>query len=192
MQQSKVDIDASTESRYIPVMKKMLCCILVWYYTFDSSGQYDPDAINYGIVAIKSFGLENEIALGARIEYASNCYTTFIGEYNRTFAINATDTYQEFNEFALGVNLIMFNWYPTTITAGIGYLVNDYDEFEAIQDEAFLGFRSGDFNHGAQIKMRALYQITTPIHIFAELNVKSLGRRFDTFLVGFSYNFSAR
>ncbi len=173
------------------IMKRVLLGIAFWCGTYTASAQYDPSAVNYGLVAVKSFGLENEIAVGARIEYAFNCYTTFIGEYNRTFAINAKDGYEGFNEFALGVNLIMFNWYPTTITAGIGYMGNDSDEFERIENDAFLGFRTGNFNHGAQIKIRALHQISTPVHIFAELNVKSLGRRYDTFLVGFSYDFNA-
>ncbi len=157
------------------------------------SAQYDSGAINYGFVASKSFGLQNEVGLGARIEYAFNCYTTFMGEYNRSFTVGGDDDDNEgFNELALGVNLILFNWYPTTITAGIGYVGNDSSVFEDFEDEAFLGIRSGSFNHGAQIKIRALHQISIPVHIFAELNVKSLGRRYDTFLIGFSYDFNAR
>ncbi len=160
--------------------------------TYTSSAQYDSGATNYGLVAIKSFGLQNEAALGARVEYAFNCYTTFMGEYNRSFVIASDQEEEVYNELALGVNLILFNWYPTTITAGIGYMGNDSSFFEEIEDEAFLAFRTGNFNHGAQIKIRALHQISTPVHIFAELNLKSLGRRYDTFLVGFSYDFNAR
>ncbi len=173
-------------------MNKILWLICICCGLYTASAQYDPGATNFGLVASKSFGLENEIALGGRIEYAFNCYTTFIGEYNRTFAVGADEDYEGFNELALGVNLIMFNWYPTTITAGIGYMGNDSKEFEAIEDDAFLGFRTGNFNHGAQIKLRALHQVSIPVHIFAEINVKSLGRRYDTFLVGFSYDFNAR
>ncbi len=173
-------------------MKRILCLIMLSFNFYTISAQYDPGAVNYGFVAIKSFGLENEMGLGTRVEYAFNCYTTFIGEYNRTFAIGATDAYEGFNELAIGVNLILFNWYPTTITAGMGYVGNDSGIFEDIEDEAFLGFRTGNFNHGAQIKIRALHQVSIPVHIFAELNVKSLGRRYDTFLVGFSYDFNAR
>ncbi len=157
-----------------------------------SFAQYDPGATNYGLVAAKSFALENELAIGGRVEYAFNCYTTFMGEYNRTFALGADKEYEGFNELALGVNLILFNWYPTTITAGMGYVGNDSSIFRDIEDEAFLGFSTGNFNHGAQIKIRALHQISTPVHIFAELNVKSLGRRYDTFLIGFSYDFYGR
>ncbi len=172
-------------------MRRFLFSLLLLFATHTTVAQYDPGATNYGLVAIKNFGLQNEIGLGARVEYAFNCYTTFIGEYNRSFAI-AEENYEGFNEFALGVNLILFNWYPTTITAGMGYAGNDSSIFEDIEDKAFLGFRTGKFNHGAQIKIRALHQISIPVHIFAELNVKSLGRRYDTFLIGFSYDFYGR
>ncbi len=157
-----------------------------------STAQYDPGAINYGLTLAKIIGKEQELAIGGRIEYAFNCSTTFIGEYNRSFAIKVEKEYEGFNEFALGVNLILFNWYPTTITAGMGYIGNDSNIFKSIEDEAFLGFRTGDFNHGAQIKIRALHQIITPLHVYAELNIKSLGRRYDTLLIGFNYDFEAR
>ncbi|EZH72900.1 hypothetical protein ATO12_22490 [Aquimarina atlantica] len=173
-------------------MRRILLLTSLLCIPYISSAQYDPGATNYGFAAAKSFGLENELALGARIEYAFNCYTTFLGEYNRSFAIGADEEYEGYNELAIGVNLILFNWYPTTITAGIGYVGNDSEEFEAIEEDAFLGFRTGSFNHGAQIKIRALHQISIPVHIFVELNVKSLGRRYDTFMVGFSYDFYAR
>ena len=173
-------------------MKKIVLPLLLLLGLHNATAQYDPGAVNYGFVGIKSFGLQNEVGLGARVEYAFNCYTTFIGEYNRAFAIGAEGDYEGFNELAFGVNLILFNWYPTTITAGMSYIGNDSSFFEEIEDEAFLGIRSGNFNHGAQIKLRALHQISVPVHIFAELNVKSLGRRYDTFLIGFSYDFKAR
>jgi len=157
-----------------------------------TNAQYDPSAFNYGIIGAKSFGAASEIGVGARIEYASNCYTTFLGEYNRFFSLESEEDGGAYNELALGVNLILFNWYPTTITAGIGYAGNDSPNFKDVEKEAFLAFRTGSFNHGAQIKLRALHQISIPVHIFAELNIKSLGRRYDTFFIGFSYDFDAR
>ncbi len=173
-------------------MRNVLFLVFIVFFTSQISAQYDPGVVNYGAIAIKNFGLENEVGLGARVEYAFNCYTTFLGEYNRSFAIGADDRYEGYNELAIGVNLILFNWYPTTITAGMGYIGNDSSIFEDIEDEAFLGFRTGNFNHGAQIKIRALHQISTPVHVFAELNVKSLGRPYDTFVIGFNYDFNAR
>ncbi|WP_299245697.1 hypothetical protein [uncultured Aquimarina sp.] len=173
-------------------MKRILFVIILFCLSFTANAQYEPSAINYGLVAIKSFGTVEEVGLGARIEYASNCYTTFIGEYNRLFSIGSDQEVEGYNELALGVNLILFNWYPTTITAGFGYIGNDSSVFEEIEDDALIAFRTGDFNHGAQIKIRALHQISVPVHIFAEFNIKSLGRQYDTFLIGFSYDFDAR
>ncbi|MDY8134121.1 hypothetical protein [Aquimarina sp. 2201CG5-10] len=174
------------------MMKRFLFLILALCIAAPVFAQYEVSAVNYGLVAIKNFGFQNEIGLGGRIEYAPNCYTTYMGEYNRLFSVGADESVEGYNELALGVNLILFNWYPTTITGGMGYIGNDSSIFESIEDEAFLGFRTGDFNHGAQIKIRALHQISTPVHIFAEFNLKSLGRRYDTFLIGFSYDFEAR
>jgi len=173
-------------------MNKILFILFLFCSTLTMTAQYDPGVTNYGLVAAKSFGLVNEVSVGARIEYAFNCYTTFIGEYNRAIVIGEDERHEGFNELALGVNLIMFNWFPTTITAGMGYVGNDSIEFEAIEKDAFLGFRTGAFNHGAQIKIRALHYIADPLHIYAEVNVKSLGRRYDTFVIGFNYDFNAR
>ena len=171
------------------MIKKILftiCC----FVACQTYAQYDPGAFNFGITGTKGFGSEKEIAIGGRIEYAYNCYTTYMGEFSRQFAIGGEDD-EAFNEFALGVNLILFNWHPTTITGGIGYVGNNSKEFEAIEDEANLAFKTGNFNHGAQVKIRALHQVAIPLHIFAELNLKSLGRRYDTFSIGFSYDFDA-
>ncbi|MDH7444463.1 hypothetical protein [Aquimarina sp. 2201CG14-23] len=173
-------------------MKRILFVFLMSCVLFTAKAQYEPSAINYGLVVSKGFGLANEVGVGVRLEYATNCYTTFLGEYNRSVVIGGEENEEGYNELGLGVNLILFNWYPTTITAGIGYVGNDSSFFENIEDDAFLAFRTGNFNHGAQIKLRALHQISVPVHIFAELNVKSLGRRYDTFLIGFSYDFDAR
>ncbi|KAA1245641.1 hypothetical protein [Aquimarina sp. RZ0] len=172
-------------------MNRILFFILWYCISFTASSQYEPGAINYGLVATKSFGFVNEIGAGVRLEYAKNCYTTFLGEYNRSFSVGREEDIEGYNELGLSVNLILFNWYPTTITAGIGYIGNDSSIFETIEEEAFLAFRTGNFNHGSQIKLRALHQVSIPVHIFAELNIKSLGRRYDTFLIGFSYDFDA-
>ncbi|SEL80258.1 hypothetical protein SAMN04487910_3300 [Aquimarina amphilecti] len=173
-------------------MKRILFVIILACLSTVLNAQYEPSAINYGVVAVKSFSSIEEVGLGVRIEYAPNCYTTYMGEYNRLFSIGTSDEVEGYNELALGVNLILFNWYPTTITAGFGYIGNDSSAFEEIEDDALIAFTSGDFNHGAQIKLRALHQIAVPVHIFAEFNIKSLGRRYDTFLIGFSYDFDAR
>lgn len=156
------------------------------------TAQYDVGAMNYGLAIAKNYGEEKEWAVGARVEYAFNCFTTFMGEYNHTFSFHEEHDFERYSEFAAGVNLILFNWYPTTITAGMGYIGNNSKAFENIEDKAYLSFKTGNFNHGVQIKIRALHQVSTPIHIFAEVNAKSLGKLYHTFLIGFNYDFNAR
>ncbi|UZO80907.1 hypothetical protein NBT05_00115 [Aquimarina sp. ERC-38] len=152
-------------------------------------GQYDINSFNYGISANKLFAVGEEIGVGVRAEYAFNCATTFLAEVNRSILFSENNNEQSYNEVALGINLILFNWYPTTITAGMGYIGNDASFFEEIEEDAYLSFITGSFNHGAQIKIRALYQVSPPLHIFIEGNVKSLGRRFDTVAIGFNFDF---
>lgn len=157
------------------------------------SAQYEPKAWNYGLTASKTIGYESEVGIGARIEYALNCYTTYMAEYNRSIEFSTTDEDLSFDEIALGVNLILFNWYPTTITAGMGYVGNNSALIkDNNDDDAFLVLSSGNFNHGGQIKLRALHQLSIPLHIFAEINIKSLGSDYHTLLIGFSYDFNAR
>ncbi len=183
---------ATYSKEYVyPQMKKILFIISMYSISISVNAQYDPSAINYGFVVIKSSGFDSEVGIGARIEYAPNCFTTYMAEYNRLFSVGGDDPPDGYNELALGVNLILFNWYPTTITAGFGYIGNDSSIFDDFAEEALIGLTTGDITHGVQIKLRALHQISIPVHIFAELNIKSLGNKFHTFLIGFNYDFEA-
>ena len=175
-----------------PMIRKYYILYIFLCVATSAVAQYEPQAWNYGLTASKSAGFESEVGFGARIEYAPNCYTTYMAEYNRSFDFGSTEEDLSFDEIALGVNLILFNWYPTTITAGMGYVGNNSYLIEEDSDDAFLVLSTGDFNHGGQIKLRALHQVSIPVHIFAELNLKSLGNDYHTFLIGFSYDFNAR
>ena len=173
-------------------MKKSLLCVCIYCISYAAIAQYDPVAVNYGVVTTKNLGNANELGAGVRIEYAYNCSTTYMAEYTRMFSLGGEESADGYNELALGVNLILFNWYPTTITAGFGYVVNDSSFYQEVKGDNSIGISSGDLHHGAQIKLRALHEVTSSIHIFGELNIKSLGRRYDTFLIGFSYDFYGR
>lgn len=170
-------------------MRKTIIGIGCFLFSQIAIAQYDAAAINYGLSIGKGFGLQSEYTAGARVEYAYNCFNTFIWEYNRALEIGDSNGYSGHNEFGFSLNLILFNWYPTTITAGMGYVLNDSKIFKDIEEEALLSFRTGKYNHGAQIKIRALYRLSKSSHLFAEVNAKTLGRRYDTFLVGYSYDF---
>lgn len=154
--------------------------------------QYNPGAFHYGVVGIKGFESTSEFGAGIRAEFAYNCYNTFMLEYNRMVFLSNDNENSDYNEIALGTNLILFNWYPTTITAGMGYIGNDDPTFQNKENNAVLSFQTGDFNHGVQIKVRALHHITRAIHLFGEFNIKSLGSDYHTFLIGASYDFHPR
>lgn len=171
---------------------KRLLLILIFTCSLTTYAQYTPGSYHYGLVGVKPFDAVNTIGAGVRVEYAYNCYNTFMAEYNRSFAIGDSSEAEGYNEFAFGSNLILFNWYPTTITAGMGFFTNDDSLFESRKDAAVLFFQTGDLNHGVQIKVRALHHLTKEVHLFGELNLKSLGGDYHTFLVGFNYNFNPR
>ena len=173
-------------------MKRCLTAFIIFVFFNTTQAQYNPGAFHYGIVGVKGLESIDEVGLGARVEFAYNCYNTFLVEYNRLFSVGDADGNNGYNEIGINTNLILFNWYPTTITAGMGYIGNDDSNFERREDDATLSFRTGDINHGVQIKLRALHHLTKAVHLFGEFNVKSLGRNYHTFLVGFSYDFNPR
>ena len=181
--QTKMNVISSFCSFFLPFL--IAGCIS----STVAHAQYDINSFNYGLTVNKILAVGEEVGVGVRAEYAFNCSTTFLAEYNRSFVFAENRTSESFNEVALGVNLIVFNWYPTTITAGMAYIGNDASFFESIKDDAYLYFSNGSFHHGAQIKIRALYQVSPPLHIFIEGNLKSLGRRFDTIQLGFNFDF---
>ena len=171
-------------------MNYIYSLLLIFFLTSKVNAQYSPSAINYGITLNKEFQSLESAGLGLRLEYAYNCFTTYIVEYNRYHSFNeGSDSY---DEFGAGINLILFNYFPTTITAGIGYIVNGDSNFEEEEDNATLFFRTGNLNHGAQIKLRALHKISSHVHLFAEANLKSLGNKYHNFLIGFNYEFNPR
>ena len=48
--------------------------------SFVSYAQYDINSFNYGLSINKILALGEEAGLGARVEYAFNCSTTFLAE----------------------------------------------------------------------------------------------------------------
>jgi|GEM_PF-4403708 len=130
--------------------------------TWYGNAQYIPQGWNYGLGAVGTIGGQQQFGFSPRVEYAPTCYTS---------------------------NTILFNFDPTYITVGLGYMVNTSTAFEAMQKEALLFFTTGAINHGLQMKLRALIRMSLPMHFFIELNVKSLGRYYDAVAIGLLYDF---
>ena len=69
-----------------------------------AQAQYNPGAFHYGLAAIKGFESVNEVGVGARAEYAYNCYNTFLVEFNHLFSVGNSIENESYSEFALGTN----------------------------------------------------------------------------------------
>ncbi|WP_223148895.1 hypothetical protein [Aquimarina sp. RZ0] len=152
------------------------------------SQQYESGSVDFGVGAVISVGLQEEVGFDIRFQYTSPTQkTTYIGEYNRYF-IKEFENTEVYNELAFSYNIRLIHWETLSITGGIGYVGNDYRVLARAEDTSNLFFSTGDINHGAALKFRGIYNITTPIHIFAELNLKSFGKRYDTFAFGLTYS----
>jgi len=169
-------------------MIKNLFLFLPVLYTSALFSQYENGSVDLGLGAIISVGLQEEVGFDIRFQYTSPTEKdAYIAEYNRYF-IKELENTEVYNELGASYNIRLFYWEALSITGGIGYVGNDYRVLSRAEDTSNLFFSTGSFNHGAQLKFRGLYQITMPIHIFAELNLKSFGRRYDTFSFGMTYS----
>ncbi|MFD2565324.1 hypothetical protein [Aquimarina rubra] len=170
-------------------MKKVLVIlvVLIWIPTF-SQEIYERGTIDFGLGAVISVGLQEEVGFDIRFQYTSSSRkTTYVAEYNRFF-IKELENTRAFNDVGLSYNLRLIQWESLSITGGIGYVGNDYEVLSRAEDTSNLFFSTGNFNHGVGLKFRGLYNITNPIHLFVELNLKSFGRRYDTFGFGLTYS----
>ena len=170
-------------------MPKVLFVILLGL-GLQSQAQYIPQGVNYGIAAIGSGREEPLIGFSPRVEYAPTCYTSYMATYGYQFSLTENAlTSSGFHEFSFSVNTILFNLEPVYITVGGGYMFNTSPAFDEKDTEAILFFKTGTINHGLELKLRALIRVKLPIHIFAEINIRSLGRLYDNIGVGVLYDF---
>lgn len=156
-------------------------------FTIKTYSQYDRGSIDFGLGVAISVGLQEEIGFDIRAQYTSaNKITAYILEYNRFFRKYAENT-EVYNEFAVSYNARLWDWERFNITGGVGYIGNDYIILNKAEDTSGLFFTTGNFNHGAQFKLRGIYRVDTSIHLFVEGNLKSFGRRYDSFIFGVTY-----
>ena len=81
-----------------PMIRKYYTLYILLCVAVSAVAQYEPQAWNYGLTASKSAGFESEVGFGVRIEYAPNCYTTYMAEYNRSFDFGTTEEDLSFDE----------------------------------------------------------------------------------------------
>lgn len=145
-------------------------------------------AFDFGAGTAISVGFQDEWAVGVRTHYHWNRWSG-LAEYNLFFQRDATSqNTAHFNEIALGVNYYLTGILGISVSAGLGYVGNNFDLNENDPDTSTLYFKSGNFNHGAQLKLLGNIPLGKRIKIYAEMNFKSFGRRYDTFAFGLLYS----
>ncbi len=168
-------------------MKKLLFSI-AFLSSIAMFSQYERGSIDFGLGAAVSIGLQEELGFDIRLQYASASKISSYGlEYNRFYG-KEFETTQEFNEYVATYNVRLFHKETLSLTAGIGYVINDYEVLNKEEDTSSLFFKTGRINHAGLLKIRGMYNLSTPIQIFAELNFKSFGKRYDTFIFGLMYS----
>ncbi len=168
--------------------KQKILFSIILFLGIGLHAQYIPDGFNFGAAITSTYQDEQLVGFSPRLEYAPTCYTSYMGTYSYQFSLTDS-TIEGFHEFSYSVNTILFNFEPTYITIGGGYMFNTSSTFDEKDNDAILFFKTGDVNHGLELKLRALIRIDLPIHIFAEVNFRSLGRLYDTVGIGALYDF---
>ncbi len=162
--------------------------ILSFLVSLNLFSQFDRGSVDFGIGGIVSIGLQEELGFDIRFQYTTaSKISSYTVEYNRFYG-KEFETTQEYNEFAATYNLRLFYKEVITLTAGAGYVINDYEVLNIQEDTSKLFFETGRINHAALLKLSGFYHINTQIDVFAELNFKTFGKRYDTFIVGLKYS----
>lgn len=149
--------------------------------------EYENGSIDMGVGAIISVGLQEEWGFDIRLQYTNiDKKKVIITEYNRYF-IRQFENTEVYNELMASYNHRLLHWNGIDITGGLGYVANDYEVSSRAADTSNLFFETGKFSHGVLLKLRGIYQLSEPVYVFAEVNMKSFGRRYDTFAFGLTY-----
>ncbi len=169
-------------------MRLIFVTILLLFFTKTIQGQYDRGTIDFGLGAVISVGLQEEIGFDARLQFTTLTEKyRYLVAYNRYF-ISETQNREVLNELEADFMIQVVTYEGLKLDAGIGYVVNDYRLLKNARDTSNLFINSGRYNHGLQLKMRGAYQLFLPVDVFLELNLKSFGRRYDTIVFGLTYS----
>ena len=171
--------------------KRILLVIIVLIPVFTFSQHCERASVDFGLGVIISVGLQEEVGFTIRSQYTTSSQKTrYIAEYNRYF-IKELENTEVYNELGFTYNLRLVDWETISVSGGIGYIGNNYEILNIAEDTSKLFFSTGSFNHGAELKFRGMYKrIAMPVAVFVELNLKSFGRRYDTFAFGLTYSLS--
>lgn len=152
------------------------------------SNLLSAQAIDFGGGATLSVGLQDEWAVNMRAQYHEEKQWSYLAEYNLFFRRDVTTQNTEtFSEFAASINYQLLEFGKISILGGLGYTANNFEMNKKDPDASNLFFETGKLNHGAQLKFLGFLPLGKAFKLFAELNLKSFGRRYDTFTFGLIY-----
>lgn len=169
-------------------MLKFLFFLIV---TSTAFAQHEPKAWIIGLNANTTFSNLNNAGGSFQVNYAYNCYTTYVNEVS-VFTFNNQTAF----ELASSVNLILNNFKRNQfiLTGGIGLTVTHVSLNNNELEDSFLNI-STDTNEthlGVLGKIRGLYQFKPGWNWVNEINIKTLGSNFINFSTGLNYEFPYR
>lgn len=159
--------------------------LLLWSFG-EAKAQFS--SFDFGAGTAISVGYQDEWALGVRAHYHQEGWS-YLGEYNLFFRRDVTSqNTHTFNEIAVSANYYLTDLFGISIFSGLGYVGNNFDINENDPDTSKLYVESGNFNHGLQLKFLGNIAFSARVKLYAEINFKSFGRRYDTFAFGLLYS----
>ncbi len=166
-------------------MRKLLIILIALLCYVNMVGQHNPKNFVIGAELTAPF---SDIEFGGatvQLNYASNCYTTFVNELS---VYNLTGD-QPFYQGASSVNLIINNFKRQNffLVGGIGLSLTNGELGKEALDDAFFSFSQGDYHLSAVFKLRGMLQFNKWTFWTTEINVNTLGDDFVTFSTGINY-----
>ncbi len=166
-------------------MKKTLFLLLSLLSIETALAQHNPQNwVIGGLVAAPFKDLEF-VGGTIQLNYATNCYTTFVNELSVMNVFGKETYYQG----ASSVNLIINNFKRQRfiLTGGVGLSLAKIELDKEALDNAFFNFSQGDLHLSALFKVRGMLQLNSWTHWVTEFNVNTLGDYFVTFSTGINY-----
>ena len=154
-------------------------------------GQHEPKAWVIGLNTNTTFSAPDQVGGNFQVNYAHNCYTTFVNEIS-VFPYKDQTAF----EVASTANLILNNFKRQhfILTGGIGLSLTSVSLTNNEIKDSFLAISGeGNENHlGVLVKIRGLYQFKPYWNFVTSINLKTLGTEFVNFSVGLNYEFPYR
>lgn len=170
-------------------MKKLFFITTLLLCSYSVLGQHNPRNWVIGGQAFIPFSEAELVGATLQLNYASNCYTTFVNEFS---AYNVFD--ESFYQGTSSVTLVINNFKRQNffLTGGLGLSLTNVNLNKKQLNDAFFVFSQGDFHLSTVFKLRGLLQFNKWFFWTSEINVNTLGDNFVTFSTGINYELPQR